>query len=497
MPYLNEHAKHRAISDIINSEKIKDFMGNMKVITREKKDFEKIDKDLFITPEEINELKDSMRLKYVFAYDGSKTQIALDTGYPGAEVGIVKISQTCIQLELMKQYEQEEFPHPSIYEDIFMNQSFEVTIPGFNVCSELYEDPKDFFRFALFEYLEKNHNTFIDVLAKKSEKTFNPRTFLDTYKAMLNKKSEDIQCIHPCDYCCSNARGTEYLLSEELFRIEDEKADKEYIVNKIKCGCKNNPKDLFITDLLHFHEGFSHSGSNEGLYTQLMSFLEKIIFVNLIENLLEFFGKENSDKIFKDCAFVLDGPLAIYNYASWFATAMADLFIGMEKENLLVIGVEKNGHFMDHLKNLDGVENIEEDKPLNPGFVFFLNDNYIKRYVKYSTSPIPYGKNFYFGKKLFYKNYDKQLFVINLAFNSVQDKDDWLYRRGFDDGYWDTQPRLKDLVWLFEKYSSSRFANALSFVSMAHENAAISTNYFSQRVIDDFVKNTLKKENNV
>ena len=494
MPYANEYAKHKAISDIINSEKVKNFMSEMKVITREKKDFKIIDEHLFVKPDEIDELKKSSRLKYVFAYDGSKTQIALDTGYPGAEVGIIKISQTCIQLELMKQYEKEAFPHPKIYEEIFMNQSFEVTVPGFNVCSDIYGDPKDFFRHAIYDYLKDNHNTFIDVLKKETGRNdFVPKTFLDTYKSLLAKKSEDIKCHHPCEYCCSNARGEEYLLSEEQFNVEDFEKQEEYVVDTIKCGCQHNPKDLFITDLLHFHEGFTNSGSNEGLYTQLMSFFEKIIFVNLIDNMVLFFGKENNEKVFKDCAFVLDGPLAIYNYASWFATAMADMFIGMPEANLLVVGVEKNGHFMEHLKNLDGVENPETDKPLKPGFVFFLNDSYIKHYVKYSTSRIPYGKNFYFGKKLFYKNYENQLYVINLVFNSPPDQNDWINRRDFEDGYWDTQSRLKDLVWLFEKYSSSRFANALSFVSMAHENASISTNHFSQRVIDDFVKTTLNK----
>jgi hypothetical protein len=145
MPYANEYSKHRSITDIINSEKVKTFMGDMKVITRSKANFEKIDENVFI--EDIEALKKEERLKYVFAFDGSKTQIALDTGFPGAEVGIIKISQTFIQLELMKKYEAEAFPHPSEYDEIFMSQNFEITVPGFNVCSEIYGDPKDFLCF--------------------------------------------------------------------------------------------------------------------------------------------------------------------------------------------------------------------------------------------------------------------------------------------------------------------------------------------------------------
>lgn len=493
MPYLNEYSKHRSITDIVNSDKVAQFMGEMKVITRSKSNFEKIDESVFI--EDAQTLKKEERLKYVFAFDGSKTQIGLDTGFPGAELGIIKVSQTFIQLELMKKYEQEAFPHPSEYEEIFLSQNFEITVPGFNVCSEIYEDPKDFFRFSIFNYLKKNHNTFIDVLNKRSGLELKAETFLETYIDLLKKKPDPITCIHPCEFCCSNSRTGEHMLSFDDFFVDNLETQDIEFVEQIKCGCKHNPKDIFITDLLHFHEGFSNSGSNDGLYTQVMSFFEKVIFINLLHNIKDFFpshdnnGEPLENPVFRDCAFVLDGPLAIYNYASWFATAIADELISMGDDNLLVIGVEKSGHFVEHLKNLDGVES-PEDKPLKPGVLFFLGDNYIKRYVKYSTSPIPYGKNVYFGKKLFYKNHEEQLFVINLAYNSFEDREVYLNSRNTKN-YETTQTRLRDLAWLLERYSSSRYANALSFVSMAHENASISNNYFSKRVIDDFVKNSI------
>lgn len=494
MPYTNEYAKHRSITEVVNSEKVKQFISEMKIKTRGKGDFETIDEELFI--ENVEELKNEDRLQFVFAFDGSKTQIALETGFPGAEVGIIKISQTLIQLEVMKEYETEEFPHPKKYDEIFVSQNFEITVPGFNVCSDIYGDPRDFFRHAIFNYLKNNYNTFSDILIKRRE-DFKPKTFLETYMDLLKKKDE-VSCIHPCEFCCSNDRHGEHMLSKNDFFVDNYETQEIEWVDTIKCGCKTNPKDVFITDLLHFHEGFSSSGSNEGLYTQLMSFFEKIIFMNLLDNLRLYFGtKEEHDEdwenpMFKKCAFVLDGPLAIYNYASWFATSIAEELIAIKDENLLIIGVEKNGHFMEHLKNLNGVEN-EEDRPLKPGFLFFLNDHYIKRYVKYSTSPVPYGKNFYFGKKLFYKNYENQLFVINLAFNSQEDREVYLNARNTK-VYRLTQERLRDLAWLFEKYSSSRYSNALSFVSMAHENASISTNYFSKRVIDDFVKNIISQD---
>ncbi len=492
MPYANEYAKHKTITELVNNKKIQDFMSNMKIITREKSNFEKIDNNILISSDEIEDFKMQERIKYVFAFDGSKTEIQLNSGFPGAEVGILKVSQTFIQLELMKKYEQESFPHPKEYDEIFLSQAFDITIPGFNVSSELYEDPKDFFRFSIYDYMKNNYNKFMDVLIEKSDLQFKPKTLLETYVDLLLMKPEDISCIHPCEYCAHNLGE---MLSVDDFRIENMDTEEVDLHHTIKCKCKHNPRDIFITDLLHFHEGFSYSGSNDGLYTQIMSFFEKIIFMNLLDNASLFFSKENGfseNKLFKDCAFILDGPLAIYNYASWVATAMADRIIRMqEDEQLIILGVEKTGHFMSHLENLNSIEK-EGDIPLNKGFFFFLEDKYIKRYIKYSSSPIPYGKNFYFGKKMFYKNHDDQMFVINVAFNSFEDKEIYLNARN-DKNYETTQLRLLDIIWLFERYSSSRFKNALSFISVAHENASISNNYFSKRVVEDFVSNIISE----
>ncbi len=492
MPYVNEYSKHKTVTDLVNNEKVRNFMSEMKIITRDKSNFEKIDQNIFVKVEDVEDFKKQDRLNFVFAFDGSKTEIQLQNGFPGAEIGILKINQTFIELDLMKKYEKEAFPHPKTYEEIFLSQSFELTIPGFNVCSEEYEEPKDFFRFALFTYLENNYNKFVDVLNEKTNVVFNHETFLDTYIKMLLKKPEDISCINPCEFCASNFHE---MLSFDDFKVEDVENQTVRYSPVIECKCKHNKKKIFITDLLHFHEGYSQSGSNEGLYTQIMSFMEKLIFMNLIENLNSFFSKENGfeeNLIFKNCAFILDGPLAIYNYASWFATAMLERLVELQEEDhLVVIGVEKTGHFMKHLEDLDAIEK-EGDKPLEKGFVHFLEDKYIKRYIKYSTSPIVYGKNFYFGKKLYYKNYENQLFVINYVFTSKEDV--FAFNARTDKNYEISQTRLADVIWIFERFASSRFKNALSFVSMAHENSSLSANYFSKRVIEDFVSNALSKD---
>lgn len=488
MPYKNEHARHKTIVDLVNSEKVNKFLEKMRVIKKDKSHFQKVDS--YILEPDIQSLLKESHLNFVFAFDGSKSHIPLHNGYPGAEVGLIKISQCFVQLGLMKKYEEDIFPHPQDYENIFLNQSFEITVPGFNVGSEDYPDPQDFFRYSIYNYMFENHNTFADILVDRTKeaKEFKPKTFLDTYVELLIRrpKSSSLSCAHPCPQC--RARSISLRLNE--FKT-DNLFDNGYALDyKIECHCAENKRDVFITDFLRFHEGFSTGGSNEGLYNQVMVFMEKIIFMNLMHMLEEFFSYEEKNPIFNDCAFILDGPLSLFNYAAWFSQAIGDELIRInEKNDLLVVGVEKTGHFVEHLMDLDSVYH-EDDLALEEGMLFFLDDDYIKKYIKLSSSGEAYGASAYFGKKLFYKNRKKDLFVINYAYVSQEDKDLFLNNKNNMD-YLEKQKKLKQLVWILEKFSSSRYKNALSFVSLAHENASISNGYMGKKVIESFVRDKL------
>lgn len=495
MPYKNEYAKHQTVVDLVNSKKVNSFLEKMRVIHKGKSHFENVDSRIF--EEDYEKLISEDRVSFVFAFDGSKTQIPLNTGYPGAEVGLLKISQCFVQLDLMKEYEKSLFPHPKEYDEIFLNQSFEMTVPGYNVGSEEYPNPQDFFRYTIFNYLSENYNTFADVLKNRSPETnvFKAKNFIDSYVDVLIKRpgqGGSISCSHPCPECKS--RSISLRLSE--FRTENLFDNGVALEYKIPCHCKEKPRDIFITDFLRFHEGFNQSGSNEGLYTQIMGFLEKIIFLNLLHMFEDYFGHEDVNPMLNECAFILDGPLALYNYSAWFSQSIADEIIRMnEKNNLLIMGVEKTGHFVEHLLDLNGVS-APEDKELEQGMLFFLNDNYIKKFIKLTNNKDAYGAGAYFGKKLYYKNRKDQLFVINYAYNTNKDKDDDINCRNTDN-YIASQPRIKDMVSILERFSSSKYKNALSFVSMAHENASISSSYLSKRVIQTFVQDKIDKVNNL
>ena len=105
-----------------------------------------------------------------------------------------------------------------------------------------------------------------------------------------------------------------------------------------------------------------------------------------------------------------------------------------------------------------------------------------------------YGENTNFGKKLFYKNKYNQLFIINLAFFSKEDKQNLLNSRNTEE-YVEKINKLGDVLWLFDNFSSSSYKNALSFLSIANKNVALSQSKISKEIIDNMLKKMISSSN--
>lgn len=63
-----------------------------------------------------------------------------------------------------------------------------------------------------------------------------------------------------------------------------------------------------------------------------------------------------------------------------------------------MLGIEKSGLFVNHLKQLDTSEEGAEDVLPNRE-VFLIDDDYIKDKIIFSDSEKTYGEHTYFGRK--------------------------------------------------------------------------------------------------
>lgn len=465
MAYINEFAKYGALSSLIKDKSIQEFIANIKIYRKSQNDFETIDD---YVAEKINE--NERLLDYVFAFDGSKINVPVENGLPGAEIGVLKIGHVCINIQKYDEYEKAVFNHPLKYADIFNKSELNFILPGINVFSEEINNPKDFFRKTWFETFEKSTNQMLMKFFEENKITEPPTSLLDSFKSLL-KKTNSLNVVSPLNNKSDISLTDFYSFDDEHFKNSIEK----------------DGNIIYITDLMSLTDLFGATQSNDGLYSQAMSILEKVMFFNLIENLIKFMPKE----YFKKIGFILDGPLALYNISTWIAKAINEKLIDFQKIgfDIFVLGVEKFGAFMEHFEYIDFMHKNQDNLiGLKPGMLFYLNDDYIRKYIRYSPTNQTYGKDTYFGKKLFYKNRCNDLFVVNHGFISHEDKENFKNNRNSKE-YFSYQKRLNDIVWIFERFKSSRFRNALSFISFAHENVALSNTEMSKKMMNSFIHN--------
>lgn len=465
MAYFGELAKNKGIQTLLSDIAIRENLETIQFLSSGN-EFVRLDE--FYLNKRIYP-KDT-QLEYIFVIDGSKfdgeTRDNLDN-----HVALLNINQCVVDIKKLVSYLKNSFPLPSEYEEIRDDVPNHLIIPLRGFKTKKINDDRDFFRMFFFEYFSKMENNIVAWLEHKFGSLKNKETPFETYLHLLNKQKT--HHVLPVMNTCIECRKKGYVLGPHYFQKEGKWEPAQ------TCKCEN-PKNLYVTDLLQFQELLNTESGNEALTTQMMLVLEKIILINLLRNI-----KNNGlEHLFEKSVFVVDGSLAIYSHASWLSHLIAEEIYDLKSSNELVIcGVEKTGNFVDHFKLVDY---FYSEYPLEKGMLFFLDEDYIKKYIKIYHSDTYYGERNYFGKKFFYKNALDKLFVINLAFESENDKELNYNKRNEKKHIEDCQ-KLRELLMLLDNFSSHNYPNALSFVSMANDGASLSSSKLGSKILNSFI----------
>lgn len=465
MAYFGELAKNKGIQTLLSDISIRENLETIEFLSSGN-EFIRLDEFYLnkrIYPKDTN-------LENIFIIDGSKfdgeTKDNLDN-----HVALLNINQCVVDINKMMSYLKNSFPLPKEYEEIRDDVPNHIIIPLRGFKTKKINDDRDFFRMFFFEYFSKMENNIVSWLEYKYGTLKNKETPFETYLHLLNKQKT--HHVLPIMNTCPECRKKGYVLGTNYFQ----KGGKWEPVQQCKC---ETPKNVYITDLLQFQELLNTESGNETLTTQMMLVLEKIILINLLRNI----KNNNLTEIFEKSAFVVDGSLAIYSHASWLCHLIAEEIYELKRNSeVLICGVEKTGNFVDHFKLVDY---FYSEYPLEKGMLFFLDEDYIKKYIKIYHSDSYYGEKNYFGKKFFYKNSLDKLFVINLAFENENDKEN-NYNKRNEKSHIEECQKLKELLMLLDNFSSHNYPNALSFVSMANDGASLSSSKLGSKILNSFI----------
>lgn len=455
MPYQDKNsfelANYQPLQRILDSEKVQKLESRLKVRKRgdgSGKDFEITEK---------NQLEESnWQPDMVLAIDGSKQEVPIENGFPSAEYGYVTVASVLILLDKIRELEKNEFINPVEFRKTEKAATTESAYPGCNVVVDNEDSAKASMRKVLFEEL--------GIEAPFYETTeVNKETLLETYEYLLKIKMNKADTNAPkCP-------------------VEDCENNFSYDFGTYECKCERK-KTLFSSDALRLHELHNDGGGCGEMYGQIMFTLERLWLVHILRG----FEKQKLFQSLKNLAFIIDGSLAVFSTPSWLTKPIEnelrrinDLQKKENEQDLIILGIEKSGQFVNHFEALDTDREGVKGKIPNQSAIL-LNDNYIKKNIKLSDSPKPYGQDTYFGRKFFYKTNNGYRVTANIAVFSD-------YQKDLETAYPNQFPRLADVMSLLDQVVSSRFENSVSPLLSAHAEASIPLN-LGKRIFQEIAR---------
>lgn len=437
MPYDGEYAKYGPLKRIAQSERVQKLFGKCKV--RVPADGAESQAN-FIPVDDFG--RADWQPEWIIAVDGSHLEVKMENGFPGAEISYITVASVILNLKKVVELDQQRPVDPKEFRKTEQADSIDSAFPGCNMIIDGEVDAKSSLRRTIFE-----------TLAETSLST-DGESLLDTYEALLElrPRNEGEEERQRCPY-------------------EDCKADgKRYQRAKGKYDCKCPLKrSLYSTDGLRVHEGLLPAGSSEGMFSELMSVLERIWVVHILRT-MEAKGWLSS---LRRVAFVVDGPLAVYRHPAWVSQSIIRELARLNQrarevndgQDILLLGVEKTGQFVDHFVSLDTKRDGSKER-IPSASCFLLPDKYIKQNIIFSESEAFHGAETYFGRKFFYKTRSGAHIVATVPFLKAGDRD-------LATANADQFPRLRDALTVLDRLVSSRYPSSLAPLISAHAEASI------------------------
>lgn len=449
MPYDGEFAGYRPLQRIVETERVQQLLRRSRVC--------KPNTGNGVTAVPKPAPDNSCPLPaYVVAIDGSNAEVDVRNGYPGAKVGYCTIASVLLNLAEMARLDQKRPVDPAEFRKTEEASTVDAALPGSNVVTRTNTSARDSFRESLFEVLH-------DVVVDEDDGT----RLLDSYEALLSLKplGRGIECPYQADGCKEHLSVPAGLSS---------------------CTCSRK-RPIYSTDALRIHERFRDIGTNGESFGEVRQVWERLLLVHI----LRLFERQGLLGRMDRLAFVIDGPLALFGHPAWMSAAISSelkrLNAIVRKESrcdLLVIGIEKSGEFVNHFDDLDKGE--DGQALFQPRTFFFPTDCYIKERIIFSTSPKRYGMDTYFGRKFLYKTLSGARIVANIPF--LDESQDTL-----DSDDIDLYPRFGAVCGLLDKLASSRFPNSVSPLISAHAQAAIPL-HLGTKVLKELAKALMRHE---
>ncbi len=456
MPYEGEFADKASHFDIVKNPEVAAFLNEQCDFIKPPSEAEgKAIAARFVVPPPLDE---SLLPRRVIATDGSLLETSWDEQLPSTRIGYVKVGSVLIDMQDFQglRVRGGRMVDPFKVAALERNKdALTFPLPSANVRFMGKDNVRDGFRAAVDAHLA-------------SEKTWlvpgNPRTSLRSTLFVLASRRQGRYAGQPM--------GTGDPTKLRIHKCPDcgqgpvEVADipeQQY--------CPHCGSEVYPTDCLRLWEEVSDYQSNEAVFRRFMLIVEHLLVAHYIRFAYELEGSLSS---LSELAFFVDGPLAIHGTAAWLhGSLMAYLHaINTRLEErgygrLLVIGLQKSGAVVDHVRLIDRF--IPNNR------LFAIDDDYRYTYIRAGKDPSgnTFGYETYYGQDFIYKTPSGRVFVFALPYpfaSKHPEGVDFKTAKADISRY----PELSRALTLIHHFESDLYENAVIPVALAHRYTAIS-----------------------
>lgn len=441
MGFDGEPTRHLSLRRIVNNPKVRELHARIK----RRPAFETTPGASFLGPEATDDLKKTGRgtPAFVVALDSSSNSIEFDDGYPGASAGYLTSVAVVIRLqELTSAHATGHGVPPERFRNLKNTQSSEAVLPGVGLLIDDCEDEAESFRRALYEMMETQ-----DPIGDGTE------SLLKTYEAIVASRlgqETSLECPFHNGHTECGSEKPQFTLKPGCY----------------ECGCSRKRR-LHSTDWLRLSDGLS-SDSHSSAVNEAAEFIQKLTLLNV----LRFMERTQALGAAANIAFVIDGPLSVPGLVASIKPLFLEELQRINREvrkitgtDLLIVGVEKSGRFVNHFERIEREHQKRHAKELPRGSLLLPDNDYIRKNVIPGVKP--FGESSSFGRRLLYRNIHAVNLVASVPFLHKDDDD---ITRKAEIGQF---PRLPDVLRLMDEVWSRQYENGVMPLIVAHAEAAI------------------------
>jgi hypothetical protein len=228
--------------------------------------------------------------------------------------------------------------------------------------------------------------------------------------------------------------------------------------------CRACGTSLFFSDATSTHDEVVQDGSNQTALGRLMSVLELLSFLWQIR----IFAEADHGRLLPKCAFLLDGPLAMFGRPAGLKRPALRFLQQIHAESQarggpglpVVVGIEKGGVLAEHAGA------IRDYVPR--GYLLTLPDAYIRTHVQHRSGNRAYGYDTDYGRRFMYHTVDGRMIVFSTPPLPVGETTD--DARGVD---LQRYPQLSTVVSLLDRVGTLLYKDAVIPVALAHNFASL------------------------